>query len=74
MGLAMLPPSKTLPMKIEAGAPTLVHIEHEGQKYLLRINATVMAVWPLGGPPDLNGMPQFNVQIAPVMMVTKDDT
>lgn len=69
------PVGRTLPIKIESGDPVLVRFEHDGQQYLMRITLSVLAVWadPAGGrAPD--GLPLFNVQMAPVSSVAKEST
>lgn len=67
------PPSdKVLPLKVEHGDPLLVHVEYNGERFLLRLTTTVLAVWPAGGPPGPDGIPRFNVQMAPVMVITKE--
>lgn len=64
-------PTNTLPMKVESGDPTIVRFEHQGEKYVVRIQTAVMAIWPTGGI-DVNGVPNINVNMAPVITVTKE--
>jgi hypothetical protein len=65
------PPANTLKIKVESGDPVVVRFDHKGQKYVARISIAIPAVWPTGtiGP---DGLPQFNVQIAPIIMVAKE--
>jgi hypothetical protein len=65
------PPPNTLKIKVEAGDPVIVHFEHKGQKYAARIMIAIPAVWPTGttGP---DGLPQFNIQMAPLVTVVKE--
>ncbi len=65
------PPAKTLPLKVEHGDPLVVRFEHAGQKYTMRVTNTVLAVWPTGVT-GLDGLPTFNVQMAPIMAVSKE--
>lgn len=60
-----------LPFKVEAGEPTIVRVTHQGQKYILRINQAVLAVFVGPGlAPD--GNPNFGIQSGNVLGVQKD--
>ncbi len=57
--------------EIEYAPPTLVHVEHEGRKYLVRLAVHVFDITATGAS-DANGIPLFNLAAAPVVMVTPE--
>jgi hypothetical protein len=65
-------PPNALKFKVESGDPVVVRFDHKGTKYVMRIAQSVIALWPAGGPPLPDGTPQFSVQLAPAIVVTKE--
>lgn len=61
----------SLKFRAVQGEPTEVRIEHAGKKYLLRVSISVVSVSPTGAA-DAKGLPVFNVEVAPVMLVAEE--
>ena len=62
----------TLKFRAEYGEPIIVRVEHDGAKYIIRLNVQVLSVRPSGDTNPVDGLPVFNVQAAPVMTVEAD--
>jgi hypothetical protein len=56
-----------LPMKVESGDPTRVRVSYQGKDYEITVSLHVVSVDP-GQGTDPHGLPQFNVQMAPIVV------
>jgi hypothetical protein len=59
-------------MVVTHSEPAEVRVEFEGKWFRIRLGLHVFEVSSMGST-DANGLPQFNVKAAPVMMVTREE-